>query len=215
MPRVKVNNVEVEVPEGSFVVDAVRLAGFTVPMLCYLQGLFSEATCRVCVVKANGRVVPACRYPVQEGMNIVTDDPELESTRRINFELVLATHKVECWNCGRKGSCVLASLSRELDVEGLPVCSECPLAGSYCYVRQGVPCLGPLTVAGCDAECVRQGAPCLGCRGYLKSPYNWSRALEFYKVNGIGIDELEDVIGLFWPSLPDYAERALRKVSRR
>lgn len=215
MPRVKVNSVEVEVPDGSFIVSAVWAAGFSVPLLCYIQDLFSEATCRVCVVKANGRMVPACRYPVQDGMNIVTDDPEIASTRRISFELLLATHRVECWKCTRKGFCVLALLSRELDVEGIPVCSECPLAGGHCYVRQGVPCLGPVTVGGCDAECVKQGAPCIGCRGYVKSTRTWRTALEFYRENGIDTRELEDVIWLFWPSLPEQVERVLHEVNKR
>jgi len=202
MVKVKVNNVEVEVPQESYIIDAVEKAGFKVPLLCYLQGLFNEATCRICVVKANGRVVPACRYPVQEGMNITTSDDELEKMRKINFELLLATHNIHCWDCYRKSTCTLSSLSKELGVEGIPVCSECPLYGDECLVNQGIPCLGPLTVSGCDAECTRQGALCIGCRGFVSSRDVWRNAIKFYRENGIRREDLESIITIFWIVLP-------------
>lgn len=214
MVRLRVNGVEVEVSDGAYIVDAVRRAGFSVPLICYLQDLFSEATCRVCVVKANNKIVPACRFPAQDGMVVVTDDPDLARTRRVNFELVLSTHRIECWRCIRKGLCILSSLSRELGVEGLPVCSECPLAGEQCFTRQGIACLGPVTISGCNAECPRQGAPCIGCRGYLKSAALWQRALEFYWESGVNPVDLEEVIKIFSPSIPPDVEKALRGVKR-
>lgn len=212
MVKVRVNNVEVDVPEGSYVVDAIVKAGFKIPLLCYVQGLFNEATCRVCVVKVDGRVVPACRYVAQEGVTIVTSDDELDKMRKVNFELLLATHNIECWSCYRKGSCLLALLSRELEVEGIPVCSECSLHGELCLVKQGIPCLGPITVAGCDAECTRQKAPCIGCRGFIKNVITWRDALRFYKENGIEKGDLEIIIRLFWPSIPAKLQETLQEV---
>lgn len=212
MVKVKINNVEVEVPQGTYIIDAVTKAGFKVPLLCYLQDLFTEATCRLCVVKANGRTVPACRFPVQEGMVIITDDDELDKMRRVNFEIIMATHSINCWDCFRKGSCTLASLSKELKVEGVPICSECPLYGEKCLVRQGIPCLGPLTLAGCDAECTKQEAPCIGCRGYIFSEDIWRNALIFYKKNGIAREDLEFAMSIFWSSIPNKLQKVLLEV---
>lgn len=212
MVKVKVNDVEVEISPGSYIIDAVEKAGFKVPLLCYLQGLFNEATCRICVVKANGRVVPSCRFPVQEGMIITTSDDELSKMRKINFELVLATHNLNCWDCYRKGSCVLVSLSKELGVEGIPVCSECSLYGDQCLLRQGTPCLGPVTIAGCDAECTRQNAPCIGCRGFISSADAWRNALRFFKDNNIRREELESITAIFWSNLPTKLKKLILEV---
>ncbi|MEM3926186.1 MAG: 2Fe-2S iron-sulfur cluster-binding protein [Desulfurococcaceae archaeon] len=212
MVRVKVNDIEVEVSPGSYIIDAIEKAGFRVPLLCYLKGLFNEATCRLCVVKANGRVVPSCRFPVQEDMVIITNDNELHKLRRINFELVLATHNINCWECYRKGSCLLVSLSKELRVEGIPVCSECFLYGDRCLIKQGIPCLGPITIAGCDAECTRQNAPCIGCRGFVYSTSLWKNALRFYKENNIERRDLESVIAIFWPVLPIKFQKLILEV---
>ncbi|MEM4757438.1 MAG: 2Fe-2S iron-sulfur cluster-binding protein [Desulfurococcaceae archaeon] len=212
MVRVKVNDIEVEVSPGSYIIDAIEKAGFRVPLLCYLKGLFNEATCRLCVVKANGRVVPSCRFPVQEAMVLITNDNELHKLRRINFELVLATHNINCWECYRKGSCLLVSLSKELRVEGIPVCSECFLYGDRCLIKQGIPCLGPITIAGCDAECTRQNAPCIGCRGFVSSMSIWKNALRFYKENNIERRDLESVIAIFWPVLPIKFQKLILEV---
>jgi sulfur carrier protein ThiS len=215
MVKVKVNNVEVEVPQEAYVIDAVKKAGFNVPLLCYLQGLFNEATCRICVVKANGRVVPACRFPVQDGMSIVTSDDELERMRKINFELLLATHNIHCWDCYRKSTCTLSMLSRILGVEGIPVCSECPLYGEECLVKQGNPCLGPLTIAGCDAECTRQNAPCIGCRGFTSSTDVWRNAIKYYRDNGISREQLESALPIFWVVIPVKLREIINEVYKQ
>jgi sulfur carrier protein ThiS len=213
MVKVYVNNNEVEVSQDALVIDAVEKAGYEVPTLCYLKGLFNEATCRICVVKVNGKIVPSCRFPVFEGARIIVDDSELRRLRRVNLELLLATHEIKCWSCVRKGMCELLSLSKRLGVEGIPVCSECPLRGRSCLVLKGFPCLGPLTVAGCDAECPRRGSPCIGCRGYIMSEDVWVRALEeFYKDN-VSLNELKSLISFFWSYLPQNLYRLVREVS--
>lgn len=210
MVRVYVNEVEVEVPPGTTVLQAIRKAGFTVPTLCYLEGFFTEATCRLCIVQVNGRVVPSCTFPVSDGIKVVTESEELRRYRRLNLELILATHRLACWSCLRKSSCSLLSIAAQLGIEGIPVCSECPLIGSSCLVFKGQPCLGPLTVAGCSAECPRSGTPCIGCRGYLTRREVWEDAItDLYEKNWIRREELAIAVSLFWSTLPDDLKKVL------
>ena len=210
MVRVYVDGVEVGVPEGSTVLEAVAKAGREVPTLCYLGGVFSEATCRVCVVKVGGRVVPACAYPVSEGLKVVTEDEELARLRRTSLELVLASHRVSCWDCFAKSSCRLLSVARKLGVEGLPVCSECPLYGPSCLVARGEPCLGALTVAGCGATCPRNGSPCIGCRGYVSSERVWREAIaNHYQKHLKSLEDLRAATTFFWTYLPPNLRRYL------
>jgi sulfur carrier protein ThiS len=207
--RVYVNGVAVEVPESSTVLEAVEKAGYSVPVLCYLEGLFNEATCRICVVSVNGRVVPACRFPVSDGAKIATESDELTRYRRTNLELILSTHKIKCWDCSRKTSCELLKLSKQLGVEGIPVCAECPLAGDSCLVVRGEPCLGPLTVAGCSAECTRNGTPCTGCRGFISKPEVWKAAADFYREHRVDPRKIETAMKLFWSSVPSHLKNVL------
>ncbi|MEM2005257.1 MAG: 2Fe-2S iron-sulfur cluster-binding protein [Zestosphaera sp.] len=210
MVKVYVSGVEVEVLPNSPIIDAVEKAGFRVPTLCYLQGLFNEATCRICVVKVNGRVVPACRFPLAEGSKVIVEDDELRRIRRVNFELLLSTHRIECWSCVRKGRCELLGLAKDMGVEGIPVCAECPLHGPNCLLSKGILCLGALTVAGCNAECVRKGSPCIGCRGYVESEGVWRDAIEgHYKKHGFNTGELSSMTRFFWNYLPRNLRRFL------
>lgn len=53
-------------------------------------------------------------------------------------------------------------------VERRSVCNECKIAGATCVlVARGIPCLGPVTQAGCGALCPRYGRGCYGCFGPL------------------------------------------------
>lgn len=199
MVRVYVNGIEVEVSSEATIKDAVEKAGFKVPLLCYLQGLFSEATCRICIVEVNGRYVPACRYPVYDEAKITTDSDVVRKFRRINIELLLAAHRIRCWNCMMKGGfCKLLELTREYGIEGIPVCSECPLYGNSCLALRGEPCLGPLTVAGCNADCTKKGLVCIGCRGPIESRDVIEEAVTFYHRAKIEIDKLVSSMKIFW-----------------
>jgi sulfhydrogenase subunit delta len=56
------------------------------------------------------------------------------------------------------------------DIPDNPVCIECKLKGNVCVYQRGKTCLGPITLAGCDAICPTYGDGCEGCRGLVASP---------------------------------------------
>jgi sulfhydrogenase subunit delta len=50
------------------------------------------------------------------------------------------------------------------------VCVDCKLRGTPCLtVTRGIPCLGPVTHAGCEALCPSYGRGCFGCYGPKES----------------------------------------------
>jgi formate dehydrogenase major subunit len=71
MTQVFVDGIPVEVAAGATVLDAVRAAGQSVPTLCHDDRLTPAASCRVCLVEADGNgPVAACSTPVREGLRI-------------------------------------------------------------------------------------------------------------------------------------------------
>jgi sulfhydrogenase subunit delta len=50
----------------------------------------------------------------------------------------------------------------------MPVCMECRINENPCLLeRDRAPCLGPITLADCNARCPNLGVPCEGCRGVV------------------------------------------------
>lgn len=62
------------------------------------------------------------------------------------------------------------AMGKKFELPNYPVCIECKKKGNPCQFEENRLCLGPITMAGCDAICVSRGAPCLGCRGILEKP---------------------------------------------
>ncbi len=62
-----------------------------------------------------------------------------------------------------------------------PVCTECRMKENNCLlIERGMPCCGPVTVAGCGARCPDLRVPCIGCRGPIAdaNPVGLLEALE-------------------------------------
>ncbi|TSC92979.1 MAG: NADH ubiquinone oxidoreductase 20 kDa subunit [Candidatus Berkelbacteria bacterium Licking1014_7] len=53
--------------------------------------------------------------------------------------------------------------------QNFPVCKECKANNNPCRLLNNQPCLGPVSIGGCDAICVSGGAGCWGCRGLLEN----------------------------------------------
>lgn len=51
------------------------------------------------------------------------------------------------------------------ETRAYPVCAECRMAEHECLLEKGVPCVGPVTAAGCHARCPGFNVACIGCRG--------------------------------------------------
>lgn len=205
MVKVKIDGRIVEVEPGTTVLKAAEKAGISIPKLCVVPGLYEASSCRLCVVKTPaGRFFPACNYRVYRDEEFISSSPELWEMRRVNFELILKFHRIECWLCERKSTCSLVELSKELMVEGVPVCSECPLPRDECLLRKGILCLGMITQAGCDAECLVGGGECWGCRGPITRTDVLERAFNRYAELGFDVQKVLSKAEIFWNSVTGF-----------
>jgi NADP-reducing hydrogenase subunit HndD len=115
MSTVTVNDIQIQVPDGTTALEAARLAGVKVPTLCHLQGVHAPGACRVCLVEVEGaRTLSAsCVTPVFEGMKIKTNTGRVREARRTVLELLLSEHNGDCQTCVRNDDCELQALARE------------------------------------------------------------------------------------------------------
>ncbi len=117
--NIKINGMPFSVPAGSTILEAARYAGIEIPTLCYLKEINEIGACRICVVEVKGArsLVAACVYPVNEGMEVITNSKRVMESRRHTLELILSTHHRKCLSCVRSGKCELQKLCKDMGVE--------------------------------------------------------------------------------------------------
>lgn len=116
--RLEVNGRAIDAVKGETVLTALNRNGMQVPTICSMKDLSPSGACRMCVVEVKGRenLVPACSFPIEEAMTIMTHSPRVLRARKTNVELLLSNHPDDCLYCERNGSCELQSLSEDLNI---------------------------------------------------------------------------------------------------
>ena len=113
MIKLKVNDKEIEVEEGLTVLQACEQAGFEIPRFCYHEKLSIAGNCRMCLVEMekSPKPIASCAMPAAEGMNIKTNTPKVEKSRKGVMEFLLANHPLDCPVCDQGGECDLQDQS--------------------------------------------------------------------------------------------------------
>ena len=125
MLRITIDNILIEVEEGTTILQAARMIGGGVvpPAMCYYSKLKgSGGKCRTCLVKvAQGsakdprpmpKLVASCSTPVQDGMVVENKiSVEVQQAREGIVELLLLNHPLDCPVCDQAGECDLQDLA--------------------------------------------------------------------------------------------------------
>ena len=121
MPKLTIDNVPVEVAEGTTILEAAKKIGVQIPTLCYLADLQAIGACRVCLVEVVGAkdLVASCVTPVNEGMKVHTHNQRVLKARRFVVELLLSEHCGDCQTCSRSDDCELQDLARTVGVKSV------------------------------------------------------------------------------------------------
>lgn len=96
---------------------------------------------------------------------------------------------------------------RAPDIPNTSVCTECKRRGTTCItVAEGIPCLGPVTQAGCGALCPAYHRGCFGCFGPMAQP-NIGALLPILRINGMSAEEVDRAFHTFAAAAPEFAGR--------
>ncbi len=109
MPKLTIDDVEVEVDAGSTVLQACEKLGIEIPRFCYHERLSISGNCRMCLVDMERapKPVASCAMPVADGMVIHTNTPKVKKMRQNVMEFLLINHPLDCPVCDQGGECDL------------------------------------------------------------------------------------------------------------
>ncbi|MDU2112041.1 MAG: [Fe-Fe] hydrogenase large subunit C-terminal domain-containing protein, partial [Clostridiales bacterium] len=145
-----INGKAVSVPSGTKILEAAKQVGVKIPSLCQMKideiGFTNEcASCRVCMVSAGRKLVPACGTMVKEGMVVNTNTPEALKYRKNVVELLLSDHPQDCYTCAKSGKCELQDLAADMGIRKIRFKGEqstSPIdTSSYSIVKDNDKCI--------------------------------------------------------------------------
>jgi iron-only hydrogenase group A len=118
--QIKINNKIYNCKKGESVLQVCRRNDIRIPTLCNHSDLLpSEGLCRLCLVKTgtSEQLTTSCQLEVSDGLEITTEDNDIEKARRINLELLWADHAGKCLACVKNGNCELQDLAKEYKLD--------------------------------------------------------------------------------------------------
>src|SRR3990167_9162776 len=113
MAKVEIDGKELEVQNGTTIIQAADAANIYIPRFCYHKKLSVAANCRMCLVDVEkmGKPQPACATPVTDGMKIFTQSPKAKQAQKAVMEFLLINHPLDCPVCDQGGQCELQDLA--------------------------------------------------------------------------------------------------------
>ena len=113
MLEIEIDGKQVQVNDGSTVMDAAVVAGAYIPHFCYHKKLSIAASCRMCLVQVEKapKPLPACATPVTNGMKVWTHSEQAVKAQKGVMEFLLINHPLDCPICDQGGECQLQDLA--------------------------------------------------------------------------------------------------------
>ena len=118
MINFKIDGRAVTAKKGETILTVARREGIYIPTMCYISKTTPCASCRMCVVEAEGvdGLVLSCNTPPTEGIEITTNSDVLHQERTNIMKLYDVNHPLECGVCDKSGECDLQNKTLEFGV---------------------------------------------------------------------------------------------------
>ncbi len=117
--KICINNKTILTTSDKNILEVCLENNIYVPNLCFDPRLKPQGACRLCVVEVEGlsEAVASCVTKVRDGMKIKTNTPHINELVRVNLELIISDHPMDCMTCESCGKCVLQDLAYTYDIK--------------------------------------------------------------------------------------------------
>ncbi|MBV8087172.1 MAG: (2Fe-2S)-binding protein [Chloroflexi bacterium] len=104
-----IDGIELQVPKGTLLVEAAKMAGIEIPVFCYHPKMKPVGACRMCLVEVEKMrgLQTACSTMVTDGMVAASRSAPAVAAQKAVLELLLANHPLDCPICDKGGECPL------------------------------------------------------------------------------------------------------------
>jgi NADH-quinone oxidoreductase subunit G len=109
MPKCTIDGKEIEVADGTTVIEAAEELGIRIPRFCWHPDLPVDGNCRMCLVEVEKmpKLQIACNTKVRDGMVVYTNSEKAAEAHRTTLEFLLINHPIDCPVCDQAGECYL------------------------------------------------------------------------------------------------------------
>lgn len=113
-----IDGMGIEAEKGDAILEVALKNGVYIPNLCYNSNLKPFGACRLCMVETDeGRMVTACETLVEEGMNVTTENSNINKVRKLVAQLLIANHEMDCLTCAKNDQCKLQEVAAYLGIK--------------------------------------------------------------------------------------------------
>jgi formate dehydrogenase major subunit len=139
MLTLTIDGIEIEVPDGTTVMNAAEIAGIEIPRLCHHPNLKPYGGCRLCMVEIEGARIlqPSCTLPVTQGMVVHTNTLKVQDARKFVLSLIFSERNHFCMYCqATDGDCDLQNAAYDQNMTHWPLTpnySSFPVDASHKY----------------------------------------------------------------------------------
>lgn len=150
MVHATINHQPVEVPKGTSILNAAKSLGVYIPTLCHHPDIRVKSYCRLCLVEVAGKnkLVASCATALTEGMEILTDTPQVREAQLEVLKMILERHELTCPSCPRVGTCDLQKVVAHFNLlktykadENQPKPQDWPINSNPSLVRDPSKCV--------------------------------------------------------------------------
>ena len=126
MIHLTIDDIPLEVEEGTTILEAARKVNINIPTLCFLKEINEMGDCRMCIVEVEGRnnFATSCIQRCEEGMVVHTHSQAVMEARKMVLKLILSNHHKDCLSCIRSGNCELQALAIKYNVQDTTYAGE-------------------------------------------------------------------------------------------
>ena len=107
VPGFMLDGEELPFEPGETILQAATRAGRYIPHLCWHPEFEAHGSCRICIVKVNGRTCASCTQQAAADLEVQSNTEEINAERKMLLQMLFVEGNHFCPSCEKSGNCPL------------------------------------------------------------------------------------------------------------